>query len=116
MRVLLDHDLSSRRIARSLEQRGHNVRPLAAEAAFDAADDADVLALAAQDRRILVTRNSRDFEPLTREWAEAGRSHAGVILVWSLRSNQFAGIVSAVERSFALYPRAAQWRNLVVSV
>ncbi len=114
--MLLDQEVSSRRIARPLEQRGQDVRRLAAEAAFDAADDADVLALAADDRRVLVTHNSRDFEPLTREWAEAGRSHAGVILVWSLRSNEFAGIVAAIERAFLLYPHAAQWRELVVAV
>jgi len=37
-----------------------------------ALDDPQLLELAAGQSRILVTRNSRDFAPLLREWAEAG--------------------------------------------
>jgi hypothetical protein len=39
---------------------------------------------------VLITRNSRDFAPIAREWAEARRSHAGLILIWTLDHSQFA--------------------------
>ena len=33
------------------------------------------LELATTEERVLITRNSRDFAPLAREWAEASRHH-----------------------------------------
>jgi hypothetical protein len=77
LRLLLDANLSPERIGSALEERGHDVLSLAADTALGALDDPQVLELAAQEDRILVTRNSRDFAPLLREWAEADRHHAG---------------------------------------
>jgi hypothetical protein len=77
-------------------------------------DDPDVLALATVEKRIVVTRNSRDFAPLAREWAELGRPHAGVILVWSCDHSEFAAIVSGVERYLSIYPTQDDWAGLVV--
>jgi hypothetical protein len=54
--------------------------------------DAQVLELATAQQRILITRNSRDFAPLARQWAEAQRSHAGLILIWTLDHSQFAEV------------------------
>jgi Domain of unknown function (DUF5615) len=65
--------------------------------------DPHVLELAASEQRLLITRNSRDFAPLARQWAEAGRSHAGIILIWTLDHSQFAEIVAGIERQ--LQPR-----------
>ena len=84
MRILLDANLSPKRIGSALRVRGHDVLSLAADASLGALDDPQVLELAAQEDRILVTRNSRDFAPLLREWAEADRHHAGCILIWTL--------------------------------
>jgi hypothetical protein len=67
-----------------------------------------VLELAAAEERIIVTRNSRDFAPLAREWAEAQRQHVGMILIWTLDHSQFGEIVAGYRgpsRSLAL-PRA----------
>jgi predicted nuclease of predicted toxin-antitoxin system len=116
VRLLLDANLSPRRVGKALRARGHNVLALAEERALEGLDDPDVLRLAAEDDRILVTRNSRDFAPLVREWAEAGRSHAGVILIWTLRHDQFAAIVTGIERQLDRYPEPKAWANLVVGI
>lgn len=79
-------------------------------------DDPDVLELATAETRIVVTRNSRDFGPLAREWAELGRPHAGIILVWSFDHSEFSSIVAGVERYLTVYPTQEQWRDLVVGV
>ena len=116
MRVLLDANLSPGRIGDPLRERGHNVRALAAEPDLEGLDDEPVLELATQDERILVTRNSRDFAPLTRRWSEAGREHAGVILIWSFTHRQFNEIVHGVDHWFGEYPNPQHWRGLVVAI
>lgn len=116
MLLLLDADLSQRRIAAPLEEKGYDVLALQADQARRSWPDDLVLELAATEERILVTRNGRDFEPLARAWAEEQRSHAGVILIWSVQSNAFNEIVSGVERLLERYPDAETWRNLVVSI
>ena len=116
MRLLLDADLSRRWIAGPLEQKGHDVIALQADQARRALPDELVLELATTEERILITRNGRDFEPLSRAWAEEQRSHSGMILVWSVQSDAFNEIVSGVERLLERYPDAETWRNLVVSI
>jgi len=116
LRLLLDHQLPPRRIGRLLTARGHDVRALADESELAGLADEDVLILAADDRRILVTRDSRDFAPLAREWAEGGRSHAGLVLIWTLDNHEHAAIVSALERLFELYPRQSAWHDLVLAI
>ncbi len=112
MRLLLDANLSPRRIGSPLRSSGHDVRALAEEPTLDALDDPAVLEFAASEGRILVTRNSRDFAPLARDWAEAHRSHAGCILIWTLDHGQFAEIVAGIERLLAQRPRQEDWRDL----
>lgn len=116
MRLLLDHNLSGRRIGAPLRAAGHDVRALQEEPDAEGLDDPDVLALAAAEERIVVTRNSRDFGPLAREWAELGRVHAGMILTWSFDHSRFTEIVDGVERYLAAYPRREDWRGLVVGL
>ncbi len=47
----------------------------------EGAADEDVLALAAQQQRILLTGNTRDFAPKTAEWFLSGREHWGIVIV-----------------------------------
>jgi predicted nuclease of predicted toxin-antitoxin system len=115
MRLLLDANLSPRAIGLPLRSSGHDVRCLAEESALDSLDDPGVLELAASENRILVTRNSRDFAPLAREWAEAGRSHAGCVLIWTLDHSQFAEIVAGIESLLAQRPRQEDWRDLTAA-
>ena len=116
MRLLLDANLSPKRVGAALEAHGHEVLALAADPQLGALDDPEVLVLAADQRRILVTRNARDFAPLLREWAEEGREHAGCLLIWTLGHHEFGAIITAVRRCLEARPEAGDWRNLAVAV
>jgi hypothetical protein len=98
LRLLRDANLFPRGIAARLREAGH-----------------DVLALAASEQRVCVTRNSRDFGPLGREWAEAQGPHAGLILIRTLDHSQFAAIVAGVERYLERWPSHEQWHGLTVA-
>jgi len=116
VRLLLDATLSPRGIAEPLRDAGHDVLALAAEPALEGLDDPEVLMLAARERRILVTRNSRDFAPILRDWAEAGRSHAGCILIWTLDHSRFSAIVAGVEPVLAQRPEQEDWLEIAVAL
>lgn len=115
MRLMLDANMSPRRIGDPLRDRGHDVRALAAEPDLEGLPDEQVLELATQDDRILITRNSRDFAPIVRRWAEAGRDHAGLILIWSFTHRQFGEIVAGAQQWIEEHPNGQAWRGLVVS-
>lgn len=116
MRLLLDANLSPKAVGAALRDAGHDVLALAEDATFEGLDDSDVLALAATEGRIVVTRNSRDFAPIQREWAEARRPHAGCILIWSLDHSRFAAIVAGVQRVLAARPQQDDWRDIAVAI
>ena len=115
MRLLLDANLSPRGIAAKLREAGHNVLALAEDATFEGLPDPQVLELATSEQRVLITRNSRDFAPLARQWAEAGRSHAGIILIWTLDHSQFAAILTNVEYQLQSRPSQEQWRDITIA-
>lgn len=100
----------------ALVAAGHDVLCLAADATLGALDDPDVLRLAAEQERVLITRNARDFAPLLREWAEAGKHHSGCVLIWTIRHEEFGDILRRVERLLAARPTAREWVDLVVAV
>jgi hypothetical protein len=91
------------------------VLALAEDASYEGLPDPQVLELAATEQRILITRNSRDFAPLARQWAEAQRQHAGLILIWTLDHSQFNGIVAGIERRLAQRPIQQQWQDITVA-
>ena len=115
MRLLLDATLSPRRVAAPLREAGHDVLALAEDVAYEGLADPQVLELAASQARVLVTRNSRDFAPIAREWAEAQRPHAGLILIWTLDHSQFAEIVDGIQRQLDLWSSQEQWRGLTAA-
>jgi predicted nuclease of predicted toxin-antitoxin system len=115
LRLLLDANLSPRGIAETLRKNGHDVLALAEDAAFEGLTDPQVLELASSEQRVLVTRNSRDFAPLARQWAEAGHSHAGIILIWTLDHSQFAEILAGVERQLQQRTTQEQWRDITIA-
>jgi Domain of unknown function (DUF5615) len=116
VRLLLDANLSPKRVGAPLERRGHDVLSLASDAVLGALHDPEVLELAAREERILVTRNSRDFAPLLREWAETDRHHAGCILIWTLGHHEFGAIIKGVARLLTDRPDAEQWRGLAIAL
>ncbi|HEV7941751.1 MAG TPA: DUF5615 family PIN-like protein [Solirubrobacteraceae bacterium] len=115
MRLLLDANLSPRGVASPLRQNKHDVLAPAEDASYEGLPDPQVLELAATQQRILITRNSRDFAPLARQWAEAQRSHAGLMLIWTLDHSQFSEIVAGVERQLSQRPTQEQWRDITVA-
>jgi predicted nuclease of predicted toxin-antitoxin system len=115
LRLLLDANLSPRRIAAHLRETGRDVLALAEDPTYEGLSDPQVLELAVSEGRAVVTRNSRDFAPIAREWAEAQRSHAGLILIWTLDHSQFAEIITGIEHQLDLWPAQEQWRDLTVA-
>lgn len=107
MRLLLDAHVSGPRIGRRLREAGHDVRAIDQEQDLEALADDDVLATA--EKRILVTHNIADVPTLLREWAAAGRSHAGVILVDGIDHNEFDLIARGIARWLEARPRQDDW-------
>jgi predicted nuclease of predicted toxin-antitoxin system len=115
VRLLLDANLSPRGIAGPLRAAGHDVLALAEDLALEGLEDSAVLELAASQNRVLITRNSRDFAPLAREWAEGQRSHAGIILIWTLDHSRFRQIIEGIGSHLKQRPRQKDWRDIVVA-
>jgi predicted nuclease of predicted toxin-antitoxin system len=102
MRILLDAHISGRTVGKAFTERGHNVQAIDSEPELEGLSDPEFLELAVAERRILVTANIKDFEPLLREWAGEGRPHSGVILVpSSIRNEAFGVLISGVEETLA---------------
>ena len=116
MRLLVDAQLSDRGIGEPLRSRGHNVVALQVDDALNALSDESVLALATDQGRVLVTRNARDFDPLARRRASRNRSHAGLVLIWTLQTTAFDLIVERVDELCALRPEPDDWRDLVLAI
>lgn len=113
---MLDANLSSKRIGDPLREHAHDVRGVSDEPELEGLDDEPLLELATLDERILVTRNSRHFAPICRTWAEAGRDHAGVILIWTFSHRQYGPIIEGIEGWLVEIPTQLEWRGIVVAV
>ncbi len=116
MRLLLDADLSPGYIGIPLRDRGHDVVGLADDPARRDLADRLVLELAAAEGRILITRNSRDFVPILREWGESGRHHTGCILIWTLRNHEFGRIVDGVAELLTQRLDMSAWEDLALAI
>lgn len=112
MRLLLDAHVSGPRIGSLLQEKGHDVRALDQEPELEGLADDDVLALATEEERILVTHNIRDFPEIVRDWMEAQRPHAGVILVYGVDHSEFQTIAGGIQRWLDLYPESDDWTDL----
>lgn len=109
MRLLLDAHVSGPRVGRRLEANGHDVRALDQEPELEGLDDDEVLALATEDARILLTHNVSDFPGILRDWAAEGRSHAGVILVYGIGHAEFDLLVRGIGRWLGRRPKPEDW-------
>jgi hypothetical protein len=116
VRLLLDAHLSHRSVARPLREPGHDALALQEHPTLAVLSDSDVLALGVTEERILVTCNAKHFDPLARDWSELGRDHAGIVLIWTLRTHEHESIVAGVADLLEGTPSEADWRNLVLAV
>ena len=73
-----DEDVTDE-LASAVRDRGF-VAQSAAEAGMLNASDANQLAYAIEHQMTLLTYNASDYARLAKEYAEAGRSHAGIII------------------------------------
>lgn len=109
--MLLDAHVSGGGVGRRLEAGGHDVLALDQHPHLEGLSDDDVLALAAETERILVTHNVTDFPRILREWAAAERSHAGVILVYGIDHSEFDLVARGVERWLTVNAAPARWTD-----
>jgi len=72
--------------------------------------------LAADEGRILVTFDVKDFMPLLRQWGTGQRSHAGCVLISGIAANQFGELIRSIVRVLDQQPRQAEWVDLTVFV
>jgi hypothetical protein len=111
VRLFLDAHVSGRRVARALRKEGHDVRAADEERELDGMSDEDLLALATEERRVLVTFNVADFPGIVRCWAEAGRAHAGCAIVVGIDHSEFGTIIRVVQRALDARPDPNDWRD-----
>ena len=109
MRFLLDAHVSGPSVGGPLRGNRHDVRALEQEPELEGLEDEDVLTLATEDGRILVTHNVADFPEILRDWAAGGRTHAGVILVYGIEHSEFGLILRGIERWLDLRPKPEDW-------
>jgi hypothetical protein len=116
LRQFLDAHISGPRIARTLRERGHDVRAADEERELDGLEDEQLLALAAEERRVMITFDVKDFTVIARRWAEAGRVHTGLGIVVGIDHGEFGVILDAVARELDARPRQAEWDDLTLFI
>ncbi len=92
--IYTDEDITSQ-LAPALRRRGY-MAASAAEANNLAISDEEQLRYASQQKMAILTANARDFIPLARNWAFAGREHAGIVVVEQLSRNEFGELLRRV--------------------
>ncbi|MFI5004899.1 MAG: DUF5615 family PIN-like protein [Solirubrobacterales bacterium] len=116
MKLLLDAHISARRVAIPLRRRGHDVRAADEERPLDGFTDGELLSLATEEGRVMVTFDVKDFPVIARRWAEAGRKHAGCAIVVGIDHGEFGAIIRAVERELQARPQQAAWADYTLFV
>lgn len=109
MRLFLDAHVSARRIAKALRERGHDVRAADEERELDGWEDEALLELAASERRIMITFNVRDYARLASEWAAAGASHAGMLLIVGVDHAEFGLTLRIIDHALERRPEQHAW-------
>ena len=109
MRLFLDAHVSARRIATALREYGHDVRSADEERQLDGWEDEQLLELATAERRVMVTFNVKDFARLATEWAGAGTSHAGILLMVGVDHAEFGLTLRIIEAALAARPTQDAW-------
>jgi Domain of unknown function (DUF5615) len=80
LKVLLDEMYTSA-IAEQLRDRKHDADAVTERADLRARSDADLFALAQQERRAVVTEDIDDFSVIADDYDQRGQAHFGLVLV-----------------------------------
>lgn len=78
---------------------------------LDGWEDERLLELATAEGRIMVTFNVKDFARLATEWAAAGTSHAGCLMVVGIDHAEFGLIVRVIEAVIDSRPDQQSWTD-----
>jgi predicted nuclease of predicted toxin-antitoxin system len=101
MRIYLDEDLASARLAQLLQKAGHDVSTPTTMGTLGKSD-AIQLAYAIREQRVCLSRNYEDFEELHLLLAEAKGRHSGILIVRRendpTRDTTPTGIVAAIRK------------------
>jgi len=108
VKLFLDAHVSGRRIATALREQ-HDVRAADEERELDGWQDEQLLALATDEGRVMVTFNVGDFARITTEWAAAGRSHAGCLLIVGIDHAEFGLILRVIEHALSTRAGPTAW-------
>jgi hypothetical protein len=108
---MLDAHMSGRRLAQALRDEGHDVRAADEQRDLDGWTDERILALAADEERILFTFDVKDFPVIVRRWAEAGRGHSGCAIVVGIDHSEFGTILRAIARELVARPEQGSWHD-----
>jgi Domain of unknown function (DUF5615) len=108
VKLFLDAHVSGRRIATALREQ-HDVRAADEERELDGWDDERLLALASEQGRIMVTFNVKDFARITAEWAAAGKSHAGCLLIVGIDHAEFGLILRVIDHALSTRAEQGAW-------
>jgi hypothetical protein len=108
VRLFLDAHVSAQRIATALREQ-HDVRAADEERELDGWDDERLLALAAEEGRIMVTFNVADLARVATEWAAATSSHAGCLLIAGINHREFGLILRVINHALSTRPDQAAW-------
>ncbi len=116
MRLFLDAHISGPRIARALRELGHDLRAADKERELDGLADEQLLELATDEARLMITFDVKDFTVIARRWAEAGRPHAGLAIVVGIDHSEFRAILDALAGELGSRPAASDWRDLTLFI
>jgi uncharacterized protein DUF5615 len=108
VRLLLDEHLPSA-IAERLRQPGHDVEAVTERRDLRGLDDAKLLSVAAEERRVLVSQDVVDLMLLGAQRISPDRQHHGIVLVsraaYPLSAQAIGRIVRTLDRLVVSYPR-----------
>ena len=94
----MDIHLSGPVVGEALREHGHDVLAVDQSPELRELEDPELLRLAKKEGRILVTSNIGDFMEHTTEWAHAGESHTGVIMVvYQATRARFGVLIRGIE-------------------
>jgi hypothetical protein len=113
LRLFLDAHISGKRVGAGLRKLGHDVRAADEELELEGLSDEDLLAVATEESRVLVTCNVRDFVQLLMVSASFGFVHSGVILIPSSMHHQDFGVLINSIQSVLVEFDQETWHNRV---
>lgn len=109
LRLLLDAHVSGRKIGKRLAKDGHDVLAVDSESALEGLRDEDLLQLAAEQKRIVLTFDVKDFPDITTRWVEAGKHHCGCAAIVGIDHSEFGVTLRILRALFEQRPSQKDW-------